>query len=239
MQKALMGLGVAGVGAGAAYYQWGRTPPKRGPRMIISGAPGSGKGTQCDLIKEKYGVVHISTGDVLRDHVKKGTELGAKAKGFMDRGELVPDDLIIGIMASEMKKPEVDSKGWLLDGVPRTKAQCLELDKACGKPDLVLWLDVPDSVLEERVCGRRLDPVTGDIYHIKYKPCSDPLVSARLIQRSDDTAEKLKTRLKMYHDNIGLVDAHYKGLVAKVDGLQKAPEVFKSICDSIDKSVKK
>jgi|EP00670_Eutreptiella_braarudii_P005569 adenylate kinase len=234
-------LGLGGFAAAAgSYYAFGMQPAAKpqGPRMIICGAPGCGKGTQCELLKEKYGVHHISTGDVLRANVKEGTDLGKKAKGFMDRGELVPDDLIIGIMASEMKKPEVAEKGWLLDGVPRTKAQCVELDKACGKPDVVLWLDVPDKVLEERVCGRRLDPVTGDIYHVTFKPCKDAEVAKRLITRSDDTAAKLKTRLKMYHENTATVAAHYDGLVAKVDGLQKPPQVFDAICSALDKNKK-
>lgn len=152
----------------------------------------------------------------------------------MDAGELVPDELIIGIMASKMAEPSVDSKGWLLDGVPRTKEQCVELDKACGKPDVVLWLDVPDKILEERVCGRRLDPVTGDIYHIKFKPCNDPEVAKRLTTRSDDTAAKLKTRLKMYHDNTAAVAAHYDGIVSKIDGLRKPNVVFDDIVKSLE-----
>ncbi len=134
-------------------------------RLVIAGAPASGKGTQCELIVKEYGVVHLSVGDILRDQIKLATPLGLKAKGFMDAGALVPDELIIGLIVDRLGYDDVLTKGFLLDGFPRTAAQAKALLIDAGvKVDAFLYIDVPDSILLERVLGRRIDPKTGNSY---------------------------------------------------------------------------
>merc|ERR1719182_1304040 len=163
-----------------------------GLKIIICGAPASGKGTQCELLKEEYGVVHLSTGDMLREAVAQGTEVGTAAKGYMERGELVPDEVIIGIVKDRLAESDCKENGWLLDGFPRTEAQAIALEKAGILPKKVLFLQVPDEMLIERVVGRRSDPETGKIYHLKYSPPENDEIAARLTQRADDTEEKVK-----------------------------------------------
>jgi len=201
--------------------------------VILSGAPGSGKGTQCEKIVAELGYVHMSTGDMLRAAVKAGTELGKKADDFMKAGKLVPDELVIGIVNDRMKEPEVKQKGWVLDGFPRTAVQAQALKDAGCQPDKLIVLEVPDDLLLERITGRRSDPVTGTIYHMKFKPATDPEIAKRLIQRSDDTAEKLQPRLKAYHDNLDAILAFYraeKGVkVVSIDGNRKPDEIFAQV----------
>ena len=130
-------------------------------RLIISGAPASGKGTQCEKIIEEFKVPHLSTGDMLRAAVKAGSPLGKEAKAYMDGGKLVPDSLVINLVKEKLATPECVNGGWLLDGFPRTAEQAKALQQANINPDKVILLDVPDSALIERVTGRRTDPVTG------------------------------------------------------------------------------
>jgi adenylate kinase len=192
---------VAGVAAGASYFVYEQqqlsaaAPKKEAPKIIIAGAPGSGKGTQCEFIVKKYGVVHISTGDILREQVKNGTDLGKEAKEYMSKGALVPDSVVIGMVKAKLSEPEVKSKGWLLDGFPRTAAQAKAMADLGITADVFLQLEVPDSVLVERICLRRTDPVTGQIYHLKFNPPPADIVS-RLQHRSDDNESSLKERLK-------------------------------------------
>jgi len=209
---------------------------KRAHGILLCGAPGSGKGTQCELLIEKYGYVHLSTGDILREAVKDGTELGTKAKGFMDRGELVPDELVIGIVDERIKKPAIKEKGWILDGFPRTEKQAKALSAVGSEPDKIILLDVPDEELYTRITGRRTDEKTGKIYHTKYNPPPNEEIAKRLIQRSDDTAEKLATRLKMYHNNIDFILAWYQGKtpIARIDGKRPSKDVFKEIDKEIN-----
>ena len=152
--------------------------------VVICGAPASGKGTQCEMIKSEFGLVHLSTGDILRAAVQEGTPLGVTAKGYMDSGQLVPDELIIDVICARLKQDDCQTQGWLLDGFPRTKAQADALTKAGMVPDCFLMLDVPEEVLVERVTGRRTDPVTGKIYHMTFKPPETPEIAARVVQRS-------------------------------------------------------
>ena len=133
--------------------------------IIIAGAPASGKGTQCEIIKEKFGVVHLSTGDMLRAAVAAGTDVGKKAKDYMDSGKLVPDEVIIGIVKDRLDEDDCKTQGWLLDGFPRTQAQAKALEEAGVTADCFLFLDVPDEVLVERVVGRRTDPGESAEYH--------------------------------------------------------------------------
>ena len=155
--KFAAGGALAGV---AAYGLYQLNQPKKDQlKMIISGGPGSGKGTQCELLVNKYGLKHISTGDALRHHVKTGTDLGREAKAYMERGDLVPDSLVIGICKAEMETSEAKNNGWLLDGMPRTKAQCDALEDMGLVPNLFLRLDVPDEVMMDRACGRRQNEI--------------------------------------------------------------------------------
>jgi adenylate kinase len=237
MARFLVGLvSVAAVGAGGLYastrHAQAKEEEKKARRcqgVILSGAPGSGKGTQCEKIVADLGFVHMSTGDMLRAAVKAGTPLGQQADGFMKAGKLVPDELVIGIVNEKMVDPDVKKKGWILDGFPRTAVQAQALKDAGCQPNKVILLDVPDSILLERITGRRSDPVTNAIYHMKFKPATDPEVAKRLIQRSDDTAEKLQPRLVAYHENVDAILAFYKkekGVkVVSIDG-NRAPDVI-------------
>ena len=191
---------------------------KHGKKVIIAGAPAAGKGTQCEVIKEKFGVVHLSTGDILRAAVKDGTELGKKAKAFMDAGQLVPDELIIGVICDRLQQPDCVSNGWLLDGFPRTKAQADALSAAGMVPDCFVLLDVPEEILVERVTGRRTDPVTGKIYHLKFNPPENEEVMSRLVQRSDDTAEKIVIRYREFQSHIDSIRSSYEDRLIWIDG---------------------
>mmetsp|Transcript_12664 Transcript_12664/g.29399 ORF Transcript_12664/g.29399 Transcript_12664/m.29399 type:complete len:382 (+) Transcript_12664:52-1197(+) len=209
-------------------------------KLIISGAPASGKGTQCEQIKEKFGVVHLSTGDMLRSAVAAGTEVGKKAKSFMDSGKLVPDDVIIGVVTDRLAEEDCQSQGWLLDGFPRTQAQAKALEDAGVEADGFLFLKVPDDVLVERVVGRRSDPETGKIYHMTFSPPPDnEKVKARLVQRSDDTEEKVKVRLEQFHTNVGAVIGDYQDICVDIDGNQPLEHVTMEIREAIEVTIAK
>lgn len=234
-------VGAATIAGATAYgvYAYTSSRSKEVPKIIISGGPGSGKGTQCEKLVEKYGIKHISTGDALRHHVKTGTSLGKEAKAYMERGDLVPDELVIGICKAEMETKEAKEKGWLLDGMPRTKKQCEALEQMNLVPNLFLLLEVPDEVMMERACGRRQDPVTRKIYHIKYKPAPTEEISQRLIIRSDDTVQKMTNRIAQYHKNISAVAGSYADKIVAVDGNRSPTDVFPDVCNAIDSSLKK
>jgi len=171
-------------------------------RLILLGGPGAGKGTQANYIKEKYGIPQISTGDMLRAHVKAGTELGVAAKKIMDAGGLVSDDIIIGMVKERLK--EADCKaGYLFDGFPRTIPQA-EAMKQAGVPiDAVVEIDVPDEEIIKRMSGRRVHVASGRTYHVVFNPPKvagkDDVTGEDLIQRDDDTEETVKKRLDVYH----------------------------------------
>ncbi|CAM9631322.1 unnamed protein product, partial [Phaeothamnion confervicola] len=188
------------------------------PRIIISGAPASGKGTQCEMIKENYGVIHLSTGDILREAVRDGTPVGLLAKGYMDQGLLVPDGVIIDIVTARLREADCVSCGWLLDGFPRTRAQADALTEAGVAADAFVLLEVPDDDLITRVVGRRLDPETGAIYHVAFSPPPLGAVAERCVQRSDDTEEKARVRLQGYHANIDAVKGCYGAIMCSIDG---------------------
>lgn len=194
--------------------------------MMISGAPASGKGTQCELIVQKFGLVHISTGDLLRAEVSSGTEIGKKAKEFMNSGSLVPDEIVIAMVAGRLSREDAKKHGWLLDGFPRTFAQAQSLDKLNVKSDIFLLLDVPDEILIERCIGRRLDPVTGKIYHIKSYPPESDEVKARLVIRPDDTEDKVKARLQIYKQNSEAIISAYSDVMIKIDANRPREMVF-------------
>jgi len=203
-----------------------------GRKIIISGAPASGKGTQCQLIVEKYGVKHVSTGDALRAHVRSQSELGKQAKAFMDAGDLVPDELIMNIMREEAMGDD-SSAGWLLDGVPRTAAQVEALNEAGLVPEAVILLEVPDDILIERCVGRLFDPETGNTYHRTFFPPPSE-IAERCVQRSDDNEETMRNRIETFKKNRqSLVDG-YEGKIIQIDGNRSKESIFADICEALD-----
>lgn len=200
--------------------------------LILIGAPGSGKGTQAKRLKDQLGLAHISTGDLLRAAVAAGTELGKQAKGTMDEGGLVPDALVIDLLKLALDGPEA-TKGFILDGFPRTMPQAEALDAAV-KIDKVIDIQVPFSLVEERITGRRTS-ASGNVYHVKYSPpkvdgiCD--ITGEPLSQRSDDTPDKVKARLAKFEAETRPVIARYqsKGLVVAVDGVGDPDDVFTRI----------
>ncbi|KAG6738767.1 hypothetical protein POTOM_058389 [Populus tomentosa] len=178
-------------------------------KIMISGAPASGKGTQCELITKKYGLVHIAAGDLLRAEIASGSENGKRAKEYMEKGQLVPNEIVVMMVKERLLLPDSQENGWLLDGYPRSLLQATALKEFGFQPDLFILLEVRvlvaagmlcylvashylvnEEILVERVVGRRLDPVTGKIYHLKYSPPETEEIAARLTQRFDDTEEK-------------------------------------------------
>ena len=192
-------------------------------RMILVGPPGAGKGTQAARLVETFRIPHISSGDMLRAAVKEGTALGREADGFMKAGKLVPDEVVIGMILERIAKPDC-RQGFMLDGFPRTRPQAEALDAAMHKAgvdlDAVVLIEVPDQLLEERAVGRRSDPETGTIYHIKYNPPPAEIV-ARLVHRKDDTVEAVSTRIQKYHSETAPIIPFYagKGILKRVDGV--------------------
>lgn len=198
-------------------------------KVMISGAPASGKGTQCELIVQKFGLVHISTGDLLRAEVSSGTEIGNKAKEFMNAGRLVPDEIVTAMVTSRLSREDAKERGWLLDGYPRSFAQAQSLENLKIRPDIYVVLEVPDEILIDRCIGRRLDPVTGKIYHLKNFPPETEEIKARLVIRPDDTEEKVKSRLQVYKQNAEAISSTYSKLMKKINGNRPKEEVFKEI----------
>ena len=209
------------------------------PKIIIAGAPAAGKGTQCEIIKRDLGVIHLSTGDILRAAVNEKSPLGLEAKSYMDSGKRVPDELIIGVVCDRLKQPDCEKQGWLLDGFPRTKSQAEALRSAGMVPDCFIMLDVPQEVLVERVTGRRTDPLTGKIYHLKFSPPESDEIAARLTQRSDDTEEKIVTRYQDFRANIDAVKSSYQDKMIVVNGANAQAQVSAQILTALKSLVSK
>jgi adenylate kinase len=203
--------------------------------IIIAGAPAAGKGTQCEIIKGEYGVVHLSTGDILRAAVAQGTELGVRAKEYMDAGKLVPDEVIIDVVRERLRQKDCIQQGWLLDGFPRTAAQAQALEAAGLKPDCCLLLDVPEEVLVERLEGRRLDPLTGKVYHLKFNPPPSEDIAQRLTRRSDDTAEKMRVRYQDFTKHVSSIEQKYRDRLFKIDGTKSQQTVSTTIKEIVSK----
>ena len=208
------------------------------PKIIIAGAPASGKGTQCEFITEEFGVVHLSTGDMLRKAIKDNTVIGRSAKVFMNSGNLIPDHLVIDLVLDRIAEEDCVKQGWILDGFPRTAAQAKALVKENIKPDIFIDLDVPDHILVDRVVGRRNDPETGKIYHMTFSPPENDEIKARLIQREDDSEEKVKVRIKGYHENMAAVALAFKDQSAKIDGNRTPVSIWPDIRSAIYRSLK-
>lgn len=192
-------------------------------RMILVGPPGAGKGTQAARLIDSFRIPHISSGDMLRAAVKAGTKLGVEADTYMKAGKLVPDEVVIGMILERVAQADC-AHGFMLDGFPRTRPQAEALDeamKAAGvELDAVVLIEVPDALLEERACGRRTDPETGKIYHLKYSPPPAEIVE-RLVHRKDDTVEAVTTRIQKYHSETAPIVPFYqaKGILKHVDGV--------------------
>ena len=207
-------------------------------KLIMLGAPGAGKGTQAKKIAEKYQIPHISTGDIFRANIKAGTELGMKAKSFMDQGQLVPDEVTIGMLLDRISQD--DSKnGYVLDGFPRTIPQAESLTAALKergeKIDYAVNVDVPDDNIINRMSGRRACVGCGATYHVVYNaPKSEDICDTcgkKLILRDDDKPETVKNRLLVYHDQTQPLIDYYKkeGVLVEVDGTQNLEKVFQDI----------
>lgn len=186
-------------------------------RLILLGAPGAGKGTQANFIKERYGIPQISTGDMLRAAVKAGTPLGLAAKKVMDSGALVSDDIIIGLVKDRLTQPDCAS-GYLFDGFPRTIPQAEAMKSARVAIDYVLEIAVPDEDIIERLSGRRTHPASGRVYHIKFNPPKvagkDDQTGEDLVQRDDDKEETVRKRLAVYHDQTAQLIGYYGAAAA-------------------------
>ena len=202
------------------------------------GAPGAGKGTQAKMIAEKYGVPHVSTGDIFRANIKQGTELGVEAKKYIDKGLLVPDELTVKILLDRVAQPDC-ANGYVLDGFPRTIPQAEVLDEALGKlgeaVDYAINVDVPDENIVKRMSGRRACVTCGATYHIEHVPPKKEGIcdkcEAELILRDDDKPETVLNRLKVYHDQTQpLIDFYgAKGVLKTVDGTVDMQDVFNAI----------
>ena len=206
--------------------------------LILLGAPGAGKGTQAELLVEKLGIPAISTGNMLREAMANGTELGKKAKKFMDEGALVPDELILGIVADRVAQPDCRN-GFILDGVPRTLAQAEALEQAGVKIDHVVSIEVSDSEIEGRMTGRRVCPKCGASYHIVANPPKETgrcdLCGAELIVRKDDAPETVRHRLEVYHASTEVLKDFYGklGRLRLVNGSQSIEGANEDILKAI------
>ncbi|MBV8047615.1 MAG: adenylate kinase [Paludibacterium sp.] len=214
-------------------------------RLILLGAPGAGKGTQANFIKEKFGIPQISTGDMLRAAVKAGTELGLAAKKIMDEGGLVRDDIIIGLVKERIAEADC-AKGFLFDGFPRTIPQAEALRDAGVDIDYVVEIDVPDALIVDRMSGRRVHVASGRTYHVKYNPPKrdgiDDVTGEALILRDDDKEETVKKRLHIYHEQTEVLVSFYAKLATttakapqyiKIDGTQSVDTVRDNVLKAL------
>ena len=207
-------------------------------KIIMLGAPGAGKGTQAKMIADKYGVPHVSTGDIFRANIKNGTELGMEAKKYMDQGLLVPDELTVKILLDRVSQPDCKN-GYVLDGFPRTIPQAEVLDKALAELgesiDYAIDVDVPDENIVKRMSGRRACVSCGATYHVVHVPPKKEGICDRcgseLILRDDDKPDTVKNRLDVYHKQTQpLIDFYTKkGVLKTVDGTVDMQDVFKAI----------
>jgi len=217
-------------------------------RLILLGGPGAGKGTQANYIKEKYQIPQISTGDMLRAAVKAGSDLGKKAKEFMDAGGLVPDEVIIGLVKERIEEPDC-SKGFLFDGFPRTIPQADAMKDAGVPIDAVVDIDVPDEEIIKRMSGRRAHLASGRTYHVIFNPPKvegkDDATGEDLVQRDDDKEETVRKRLEVYHSQTEPLIGYYKNWKSSgeagapqyigIAGVGKVDEIKENIFNAIDK----
>lgn len=208
-------------------------------RIILLGAPGAGKGTQAQFIMNEYKIPQISTGDMLRAAIKAGTELGKQAKAVMDAGQLVSDDIMIGLVQERIQEDDC-ANGFLLDGFPRTIPQADAMQDVGIKIDYVLEFDVADDVIVERMAGRRVHPGSGRVYHVQHNPPKqenvDDVTGEELVIRDDDKEETVRKRLAIYHEQTEPLVDYYRSLAAqgevkceKIDGTQKVDAIHQEL----------
>jgi len=202
-------------------------------KLVFIGPPGIGKGTYAKAISQKYGIPHISTGDIFREEIAKGSELGRRVKEYVDKGLLVPDEIVIEVVKRRLSQPDC-AKGFILDGFPRTLRQAEALDQIT-RIDAVLLFNAPLEIIIERVSGRRICPNCGAIYHVKWRPPKTPDVcdvcGARLIKRRDDEPDVVRRRYEIYLQTFTPIIEYYrrKGLLVEVDASHEAEEVVMEI----------
>lgn len=209
--------------------------------IILLGAPGAGKGTQSEFLERRLGVVHISSGDLLRDHIRRGTELGKVAEGYMNNSLLVPDDLVIDMIVDRLAEPDA-AKGVLLDGFPRTLPQCKALDNALHgqrkRVDQALYINVARDMLVDRLSGRWTCP-EGHVYHEKFNPPKHDRIcdidGKELFQRPDDTREKAEKRLAVYFEQTLPIIGYYrdKGILCEIDGERPIEQVTEDLLNCL------
>ncbi len=208
--------------------------------LVFLGPPGAGKGTQAKMLSQELGLLHISTGDILRSAVEKKTPLGVKAKEYMKRGELVPDDLIIALIEEVLPQ----QGGFVLDGFPRTVAQAKALDRLLDSKGMslsaVILFDVPDDTVVERLSGRRICPRCGAVYHLRYNPPREDEIcdrcGARLIQREDDREEVIRKRLSVYREQTAPLVEYYseRDILVKLDASRPIEEIHRRLLEILD-----
>ena len=217
-------------------------------RLILLGGPGAGKGTQANFIKDKYRIPQISTGDMLRAAIKAGSDLGKKAKGYMDSGGLVPDEVIIGLVKERIKEADCQ-KGFLFDGFPRTIPQADAMKEAGVALDAVVDINVPDAEIIKRMSGRRVHLASGRTYHITFNPPKedgkDDVTGEALIQRDDDQEETVRNRLDVYHAQTEPLIDYYKNWESsgesaapkyiRIEGVGKVEEIRDQIYSALDR----
>lgn len=213
-------------------------------QIIMLGAPGAGKGTQAKRLAAKYDIPHISTGDIFRANIKNGTELGKKAKTFMDQGLLVPDELVVDLVADRLKEDDC-KKGYILDGFPRTIPQAEALDEALAKSgnsiSFAIDIDVPDENIIRRMSGRRACLNCGATYHVAtIPPVKEGICDtcgSELVLREDDKPETVQKRLKVYHEQTSPLIDYYKkkGSLISIDGTKDMEVVFNQIVETVEK----
>lgn len=208
-------------------------------KLVLIGCPGAGKGTQAKMLSKKYDIAHISTGDLLREQIKKGTELGKKVSEIINAGGLVSDDIVSAMLAERIKADDC-RKGYILDGYPRNVSQAEGLNGIVGSLDKVICYEVDDNVIVDRMVGRRSCPNCGKMYHTTYNPPKKEGVcdecGEALIQRKDDNEETVVNRLKVYHETTAPVIDYYdkKGILLRTSGVGDINEIFDNVCSALE-----
>jgi adenylate kinase len=217
----------------------------RGPRLVLLGKQGAGKGTQAARLSERYGIEHVSTGDLFRAAAAAGTPSGREAEQYMNRGDLVPDDLTLRIVAERFAEDGLVDQGFVLDGFPRTLPQAEKLEAVLdGHPlDLVINLDVPTEIVLDRIAGRRVCEDCGTTYHVNAPPKDDwtcDVCGGRVVQRDDDTEDAVMRRLELYEEEtVPIVDFYRKlGKLVVVDGTGDGDDVFGRLVAQVDQRLK-
>jgi adenylate kinase len=214
---------------------------KRGPRLVLLGKQGAGKGTQASQLAEHYGVLHLATGDLFRAAAREGTPLGIEAQSYMDVGELVPDEIVIGVVEEEFARTGAARAGFVLDGFPRTVRQADELERVLADSplDIVIDLDVPTEIVLHRIAGRRVCVQCQTPYHVDSPPKEDwtcEVCGGEVIQRDDDTEDSVMRRLELWElQTLPLIQFYRRrGVLAHVDGTGDADDVFESLVASVE-----